>query len=333
MKNGNENLFLLYLYKNWKPIVLFNLFVLMFAIVFLLSHLPLEPILYSTLLCLYVALIFFIVDFIKFKKRYKMLKYAKKTIMVQIGQLPAPKNAIERLYQELLLIVTKNKNELTVQADNKQKDLVDYFTQWTHQIKTPIAATRLLLQSEQNDQTAELEMELFKIEQYVQFVLQYLRLENMSNDLVFKKYEVDEIVKQAIRKNAKMFIRKKIALNYSDVNCTVLTDEKWLLIVIEQILSNALKYTNTGSISIYMENKRLIMEDTGIGIRAEDLPRVFDKGFTGYNGRALKQSTGIGLYLCKQILTKLSHGIAIESVVGKGTKVIIDLETKEIGVE
>lgn len=333
MNKHKENLFLLYLYKNWKPIALFCLFVLCFTIVFSLSHHPLDPILYSILLCSYIVLVFFVVDFLKFIKQYKKLKNAEKTIMVQIEQLPAPKNAIEQKYQELLQILYKNKNELTVQADNKQKDLVDYFTQWTHQIKTPIAAMRLLLQSEQKEQTAELELELIKIEQYVEFVLQYLRLENMSNDLVFKKYELDDIIKQAIRKNAKMFIRKKIGLNYSDVNWTVLTDEKWLLFVIEQILSNALKYTKEGSISIYKKNKRLIIEDTGIGIQVEDLPRVFEKGFTGFNGRAFKQSTGIGLYLCKQILTKLSHDIIIESEVGVGTKVIIDLETKEIGLE
>lgn len=333
MNNHKENVFLLYLYKIWKPIALFCLCVLCFTIVFSLSHLPLGPILYSILLCSFIALIFFAVDFIKFIMQYKELKNAEKTIMVQIDSLPAPKNAIEQTYQELLRILYKNKNELTVQANHKQQNLVDYFTQWTHQIKTPIAAMRLLLQSEQKEQIAELELELFKIEQYVEFVLQYVRLENISNDLAFKKYELDDIIKQSIRKNAKMFIRKKISLNYSDVNCTVLTDEKWLLFVIDQILSNALKYTKEGHISIYMKNKRLIIEDTGIGIQAEDLPRVFEKGFTGFNGRAFKQSTGIGLYLCKQILTKLSHDITIESEVGKGTKVIIDLETKEIGVE
>lgn len=333
MKNLRENLLLLYLHKNLRPLVLSSLFVICFTIVFSLSHLPLAPILYAVLLCLYIGLIFFIVDFLKFIKRYKMLKYAHKTITVQINQLPVPQNAIERQYQELLQILYKHKNELTVQADYKQKDLVDYFTQWTHQIKTPIAAMRLLLQSDQTEQNSELEMELMKIEQYVEFVLQYLRLENMSNDLVLKKYDLDGIIKQAIRKNAKLFIRKKISLNYAGVNFTVLTDEKWLLFVIEQILSNALKYTKKGSISIYTKGKRLIIEDTGIGIRAEDLPRVFEKGFTGYNGRAFKQSTGIGLYLCKQILAKLSHDISIQSEVGKGTKVIIDLETKEIGVE
>jgi signal transduction histidine kinase len=333
MKNHKENLFLLYFYKNWKPVALFCLFVLCFTSVFSLSHHPLDPILYSILLCSYIAIIFFIVDFLVFRKQYKMLKNAEKTIMVQLDQLPAPKNAIEQKYQELLRILYENKNELAVQAANKQKGLVDYFTQWTHQIKTPIAAMRLLLQSEQEEQLAELELELIKIEQYVEFVLQYLRLENMSNDLFFRKYELDDVIKQAIRKNAKMFIRKKISLNYSELNCSVLTDEKWLLFVIDQILSNALKYTKEGQISIYSKNKRLIIEDTGIGIQSEDLPRVFEKGFTGFNGRAFKQSTGIGLYLCKQILTKLSHDITIESEVGKGTKVIIDLETREIGPE
>ncbi|MBB6446907.1 sensor histidine kinase [Bacillus benzoevorans] len=334
MKIHKENVLLLYLHKNWKPLVLFILFAFCFTIVFSLSHLPIAPILYSIVLCLYIGFLFFIVDFFKFRKRYKALNHLQKTITVQIGPFPAPKNVIERQYQELLQIVAKHKNEWTVQADNMKKDLVDYFTKWTHQIKTPIAAMRLLLQSEPSRQNAELEMELLKIEQYVEFVLQYLRLENMSNDLVFKKNNLDEIIKQAIRKNAKMFIRKKIHLNYSDVTCTVLTDEKWLLFVIEQILSNALKYTKEeGSISIYMKEKLLIIEDTGIGIRAEDLPRVFEKGFTGYNGRSFFQSTGIGLYLCQQILTKLSHAISIESEVGKGTKVMVDLEIRAIGVE
>lgn len=333
MKSHKENLVFLYMYKNWRPVALFTLFVLCFTIVFSLSHLPLSPILYAILLCSYIALVFSIIDFVKFKNQYKKLKNAEKTIMVQLEQLPEPRNAIEQKYQDLLQILYKNKNDLTVQADNSQRDLVDYFTQWTHQIKTPIAAQRLLLQSDQKGQRAELELELLKIEQYVEFVLQYLRLETMSNDLVFKQYELDDIIKQAVRKNAKMFISKKISLNYSDVNEKVLTDEKWLLFVLEQILSNALKYTKEGSISIYMKDKQLIIEDTGIGIQVEDLPRVFDKGFTGFNGRAFKQSTGIGLYLCKQILTKLSHDIKIDSEVGKGTKVIIDLETREIGLD
>jgi len=207
--------------------------------------------------------------------------------------------------------------------------MVDYYTTWAHQIKTPIAAMRLILQSEKSETNSELLEQLFRTEQYVEMVLQYLRLENLNNDLLFKRYPIDDLVKQAVRKYSKSFIRQKIKLNYENLNRDVLTDEKWLVFVIEQILSNALKYTREGSISIYMDEVlpyTLVIEDTGIGIEQEDLPRVFEKGFTGYNRRSDKKSTGIGLYLCKQILNRLSHTIKIESVTGKGSKVKIGLD-------
>jgi len=143
-------------------------------------------------------------------------------------------------------------------------------------------------------------------------------------------------VKQGIRKYSKLFISKKIKLNYRELNYDVLTDEKWLVFVVEQILSNALKYTSAGEISIYMDDElpdTLVIQDTGIGIAQEDLPRVFEKGFTGYIGRADKKSTGIGLFLCKQILNKLSHTIAIESEVGRGTKVKIGFDDGEIAAD
>src|SRR5699024_9404616 len=122
-------------------------------------------------------------------------------------------------------------------------DLVNYFTLWVHQIKTPIAAMDLLLQSEKNKENTQLSMELFKIEEYVEMVLQYLRLGSTSSDLVLKRHDLDDIVRQAVRKYAKIFIQKKIKLEYSEIHCEALTDEKWLMFVIEQILSNALKYT------------------------------------------------------------------------------------------
>jgi len=319
-----------------KGTILGLLFISVFVTVFALYSLPLEPILYSALLCLYISLIFWTIDFLSYRKRYKTLQRLQKTITVHIDELPQPRETIENLYQELITILHHDKNQLALQADSKQSELVDYFTQWTHQIKTPIAAMSLLLQSKDQNKNQELSLQLFKIEQYVEFVLQYLRLDSMSSDLVFKQYNLDDIVRQAVRKHAKMFIGKKISLQYTDLTCRVLTDEKWLLFVIEQLLSNALKYTNEGTISIYMDpnqDKMLVIEDNGIGIRAEDLPRVFEKGFTGYNGRAFKKSTGIGLYLCKRILSKLSHTIIIESEVGKGTIVRINLTTKRIEMD
>ena len=144
---------------------------------------------------------------------------------------------------------------------------------------------------------------------------------------------MDALIRQAVRKYAPLFIRRKIILSYEPVHCEVLTDEKWLVLVLEQILSNALKYTVEGSISIYMEDDWLVIEDTGIGLCSEDLPRIFEKGFTGYNGRSDKKSTGFGLYLCKQIIEKLRCQIRVESKLGKGTRVLLYLMKENIQVE
>lgn len=248
-------------------------------------------------------------------------------ISVSIDDLPRPNGAVEQDYQELIKALFKEKIRTESEADISRHDLIDYYTLWAHQIKTPIAAMRLILQSEKNSQNAPLSIELFKIEQYVEMVLQYLRLDSSTTDFVIKTYNLDSIIRQAVRKYAKLFILKKIELDFKESGLSVLTDEKWLCFVIEQILSNALKYTAAGKVSIYTEGMTLVIEDTGIGIKQEDLPRVFEKGFTGYNGREDKKSTGIGLYLCQRILSKLGHTIMIESAAGYGTRVKTCLET------
>ena len=170
---------------------------------------------------------------------------------------------------------------------------------------------------------SDMKMELFKIEQYVEMALNYLRVEDISSDLSFKKHAVDDMVRQVIRKYSKIFISKKIKMNFKPTERYVVTDEKWFVFVLEQLISNALKYTKQGQISIYIEEKSLVIEDTGIGIPAEDLPRIFEKGFTGYNGRENKKSTGIGLYLCKNIMDKLQWNITVDSEVGTGTKIYL----------
>jgi signal transduction histidine kinase len=319
-----------------REVILLGLFGAIFALVFSLYNIPVEPVAYAVMLCANIGIIFFIVDFFKLYKKHKLLQDLKGSIALNIDKLPEPKDIIEKEYNDLLTAIYRENVQIAYDADVNRSNLIDYYTLWAHQIKTPIAAMRLILQSEESEQNLELSMELFKIEQYVEFVLQYLRVESMSSDLLLKKHSLDDIVRQAVRKYARMFIRKKIRLNFEKLNCEVLTDEKWLIFVIEQILSNALKYTKEGTISIYMDNrllKTLVIEDTGIGIREEDLARIFERGFTGYNGRWDKKSTGIGLYLCRQILSKLSHSITIESQVDKGTKVMIDLATVEVDIE
>ena len=220
------------------------------------------------------------------------------------------------------------------QAQTDRSESIDYYTTWVHQIKTPIAAMRMLLQGEDTEEHRELLAELFRIEQYVEMVLCYFRLDSVSSDFLFKEYELDGIIRQAVRKYATQFVRKKIRLQYEPTDIAVLTDEKWLLFILEQLLSNAVKYTEEGTVAIFVdENRVLHIVDTGIGIAPEDLPRVFEKGFTGYNGRADKKSTGLGLYLCRQAANKLSHAMSIQSEVGVGTTVSIDLRSAELKVE
>ncbi len=216
----------------------------------------------------------------------------------------------------------------------RHQDTVDYYTTWVHQIKTPIAAMGLVLQQEDTEDSRRLSEELQRIEQYVDMVLTYLRLGSRETDYVFAQVDLDKLLRGCIRKYAGQFIRRHLALDYQNINCQVLTDEKWLAFVVEQVLSNALKYTREGSVSIYLESPcTLCIRDTGIGIAPEDLPRIFEKGYTGYNGRSEKKATGLGLYLCRQICDRLKSTIAAESVPGEGTVIRIGLGREVLEVE
>lgn len=321
-----------YIKNRLTTIILYGIFILVFIVVFYLNSSELDAVLYAFLLCSCIAVIFSVYDFFLYYKKHMGLCRLKKQIATSLKGMPFSSNLIEADYQSILKILYDDKLKISSKADKRQMEMEDYFSLWVHQIKTPIAAMQLVLQSEENEQNKELLGELFKIEQYAAMVLGYLRIENAPSDLVLQKHSLSEIVKQAVRKYASVFIRKNIILDFKEMEVVVLTDEKWLCFVIEQILSNALKYTNSGKISIYkdeLNEKILVIEDTGIGIQEEDLPRIFEKGFTGCNGRMDKKATGIGLYLCKKILNKLSHKITIESKVGAGTAVKIDLSSVE----
>ncbi|MDO5602419.1 MAG: sensor histidine kinase [Oscillospiraceae bacterium] len=316
----------------WAAVALFSG---IFALVFFLSNLPVQAVGYAALLCLCAGLLMTAVGFAYFLRRRKQLDDAASCIEVELRRLPPPASPIEEDYQELLRRLEAEKRRLASDADAKRRDMLDYYALWVHQIKTPIAAMRLLLQEEETAKGKMLSLELLKIEQYVEMVLGYLRLSGDSTDFVLKRQPLDKILRQAVRRYASLFVQKKIRLDYRQTAYEVLTDEKWLLFVLEQILFNALKYTPAGgSIEITAEpNKVLCIRDSGIGIAPEDLPRIFEKGFTGYNGRADKKSTGIGLYLCKQVLDKLSHGIAIESAPGRGTTVRLYLAEETVWIE
>ncbi len=292
----------------------------LFVIVLFLYDVRIDAIQYGLLLSTVLFLLNLTLQFFKFQKRLS-----------------------EQDYQNIIKNLKEQNSELKSQERIFKQEMSDYYSMWVHQIKTPIAAMHVLQQTLEEEYPEqkyikEIKLELFKIEQYVEMVLTYLRMGEMSGDLKFEKYSLDAIVRQVIRKYSQMFILRKIHLQYAKTSQCIVTDEKWLQFVLEQVLSNALKYTKDGGmIFIYTEEKEnkkcLVIEDSGIGIQAEDLPRVFEKGFTGYNGRADKKSTGIGLYMCKKIMERLNHQIWIESEVDKGTKVYLDLAREEWTIE
>ena len=303
-----------YVRENRKVVIALAVYTAVFAFIFWLYRLPLGAVGYAALL--------------------RLLRRLEQEITLSTEQLPEPDGALEAQYQALVRALDADRRAQLTRSQQGYQDLVEYYTVWAHQIKTPIAAMRLLLQDADTDEQRALLEQLQSVEQYVEMVLGYLRLESPSSDYVIRNYALDDIVRQAVRKYASQFIRRKLRLEYTPLNVSVITDEKWLLFVIEQVLSNALKYTRSGSVSITLEApKTLCIRDTGIGIAPEDLPRVFEKGFTGCNGRTDKRATGIGLYLCRRILEKLGHTIAITSTVGEGTTVRIGLQQDALEVE
>lgn len=316
-----------YIKQKSKILLTILLFCIIFAIVFYLYKLPVEAVIYPSLLCILFGTILIVLDFAKIKRRHKILEKLGNMPSAMIDELPSVSNINDYGYQRIIRSLQKEISQLESDSNNRFNDMVDYYTVWAHQIKTPIASMRLTLQNEDTPLSRKLLSDLFRIEQYVEMIMAFLRLDSTSSDYVFKEHNIDTIIRQAVKKYANEFIDRKISLVYNPIDYTVVTDDKWLSFVIEQILSNALKYTQKGSIKIYMnENMMLCIEDTGIGIAPEDLPRIFEKGYTGYNGRNDKKASGLGLYLCKRICKNLDTGITVLSEIDKGTIVRIDLK-------
>lgn len=319
-----------YMRRRKKAILYFALCGGLAGMICFLYRIPVEAAVYGVILCGLSGLAFVVADYRSYCQRLLTLRWLCSQSEELREHLPAARDGLEQAYQELVLSLQQSRLLERAEAAARHSDMLEYYTMWAHQIKTPIAALDLLLQADEELPRAQVEEQLFRIREYVEMVLTYLRMEEMSSDLVLCRQDLDRIVKGAVKKYSRTFIYRHLRLVYEPLSRQVLTDEKWLQFVLEQILSNALKYTKEGAVSIYMDPAypcRLVIADSGVGIRPEDLPRVFERGFTGKNGRVDKNATGLGLYLCKQIMTKLSHEIGIESAEGQGTKVWLDLET------
>ena len=308
----------------------FLLFSALFAVSFWLYHLPIRAVWYPAALCLVLGLGLLLLDFRAVRVRHETLQILLRQLPVLPQELPAAPEIAEADYAALTAALCSQQSRLLTQMNGRYQDMIDYYTLWAHQIKTPIASMRLSLQAEDSARSRRLLQELSRTEQYVEMVMVYIRLDGGS-DLVLRSCSVDAIVRASVRRFAGEFITHRLKLDYTPLDVSCVTDEKWLRFVVEQVLSNALKYTREGGISIYLEApKTLVIRDTGIGIAPEDLPRIFEKGFTGYNGRGDQKASGLGLYLCRRVCAKLGHTITAESTPDHGTAIRIGLDQQAV---
>lgn len=230
---------------------------------------------------------------------------------------------------DIFRILSRDMHENVKYYRNIQEEYREYIETWVHEIKTPIASAKLLIENNNNEVTRKIDMQIDKIENFVEQVLYYSRSDEVGKDFIIKEINLNEIVKKVIKRNFKDFISKKIKLQLEPIDETVFSDTKWIEFILNQILGNSIKYSKAEGILIKIEAKSinnfvvLTIEDNGVGIIDRDIERVFDKGFTGENGRKFGKSTGMGLYLCKKLCDKLSLGLKIQSEEGKGTKVSI----------
>ncbi len=324
--------FLTFLRDKIRVFIVFTFIVALFSVSFYLYHLPLKAVIYPALLSVFIVTIYLICCFPAYKRRIDLLR-ALQNLPVELDRILPEGDSISTEYNELIRKLCDEQRRIVERSDASYSDMVAYYTVWAHQIKTPIASMRLHLQNEDSALSLRLRGDLGRIEGYVEMVLAFLRLDSDTNDFLIRRFDLDAVIRSTIRKFSGDFIQRKLRLDYEPIHVDVLSDEKWLSFIIGQLLSNALKYTPAGAVFIYVEGDDLCIRDTGIGIAPEDLPRIFENGYTGFNGHADSRSSGIGLYLCRRISRKLGHSLTVESTVGVGTTMRLCLKREKIDFE
>lgn len=332
------NLEILFCYikeKKWRNLVV-AVSMGFLLLVFYLYRIPVQALRYSALLCITVFVIGMVAEFYFYRKKYIERQKLFQSLEYNIQDLEPSYKKMEQDYRELLMQLLQEKKKEKKEMDLRYQELKEYILMWAHQIKTPITALKLLLQRMEEDvnlsgkemkQLRYMKEELFAIESYVAMNLEYIRLDSLNADLSIGECHLEKVVKAEVSRFSPFFITKKLSVKMENLNQIMITDEKWFSFVLGQVLSNAVKYTKKGGVTISggkCENGVLVsIRDTGVGIAKEDIPRLFEKAFTGYNGHIDKRATGIGLYLSKRILDRLGHSITIQSEPGVGTCVEI----------
>lgn len=327
-----ENIFVRYLKTEAKHIIFLAAAVAVFSVIAVLWKYDIRAVIYASVLCAFIGAVMLVVGYFYFRKRIKQLKTLIGDFDTAGDRLPEIRQNCEKEWSEITSALFTELKRRDIAAENKLMEAEDYYTAWAHQVKVPISAMSLILQEVDENSRRDLNAELIKIEQYTDMIMAYVRLDKSGTDYVFREIKLDDLISRVLKKYTGVFIRKKLTLNYVKNDITVLTDEKWLSIVLEQLISNALKYTNCGGITIITdEEKKLHVIDTGIGIPKDDIPRIFEKGFTGINGRTSSaKASGIGLYLVKRICGNFGYSITVKSELGVGSEFTVDLNREKI---
>ncbi|MDD3412087.1 MAG: sensor histidine kinase [Eubacteriales bacterium] len=298
-----------------------------FVALHLLGRGEIQELRYSLLLTAALLAVAFVLAFVRFLPKQMRLWDALRDLPPDAEDVPEAQGMLEESYRELAVRYQRAQNEAETRAAAAERERVDYYTLWMHQIKTPIAVISLMAQTDSPIDRELLKQELFKVEQYADAALSYQRLQSLHRDLDLVEAPLYPLCCSVVKKLRPLFLYRQISPRLEPFEGTALTDVKWLGMAMTQVLTNALKYTPAqGYVAIRLDSPGvLVIEDNGIGIRAEDVPRVFERGFTGRIGRDTEKSTGIGLYLCREACRKLGHKVRLESEQGKGTRVTFDL--------
>lgn len=329
-----ERIFQKWLRSRRTVISVFFMFACLLAASFYLYRLPLRAVLYPAGLCAALGLLLLAIDYAGTVRRHKVWRHLYAPAAARQSELPPPETVAEA---DAAAVIVRLRQALIVDemaAQSRYDNMMEYYTLWAHQIKTPLAAMRLTLAGEDSPAARTLGVELARTERYADMVMTYLRLDDAKGDYVFRETAVDPLVREAVKRFSGEFIAKHLTVDIAGIGIVTVTDAKWLSFVLEQLLSNALKYTRTGGVRIFSPTPcKLSIADSGIGIASEDLPRIFERGYTGGSGRTDAHSSGIGLYLCRRVCDLLGVGLTATSTVGVGTTVTLDFTQKRSWME
>lgn len=297
----------------------------MFLVTFLLYDLPFIAFKDGLLFVGFIVLIWVMIDMRQAYKKHQLLQQIIKqeTIDNQLYQnITLGNTLVEEDYQALLKKISRDNQRLEHELSSEQQKLLDYYAMWSHQIKTPLAALQVLVETDPTA-TTKIKNEISTIDGYLSMMLHYLKMTNLQDDLVLKKVALEDVVKKVIKKYRLFFFQKELSITLEPFTKEIVTDEKWLVFILEQLIFNSIKYTKSGGIIISLTDETLIIQDSGIGILPQDLPRIFESGYTGFNGRHHQKATGLGLHMSQNVAEQLGINLKIESEMGVGTTVFV----------